>query len=101
MLYFCFLTIRNLSNLPQSPVNGISETLNLKISLISHAHAAFDLIFSPPPPPNKKSFLRRCINRTGFKSIYDMLHLLHGLEIADRYTLHAVYEQMQLEWNPS
>ena len=28
----CLLTIRILSNLPQSPGNGISETLNLKIS---------------------------------------------------------------------
>jgi hypothetical protein len=28
----CFLTIEILSNLPQSPGNGISETLNLKIS---------------------------------------------------------------------
>jgi hypothetical protein len=28
----CFLTIRDLSKLPQSPGNGISEILNLKIS---------------------------------------------------------------------
>ena len=44
----CFLTIRILSNLSQSPGNVISETLNLKISL--------GLRFQPPPI--KKSFLR-------------------------------------------
>jgi hypothetical protein len=32
ILKCCFLTIRILSNLSQSPGNGISETLNLKIS---------------------------------------------------------------------
>jgi hypothetical protein len=30
-MLFQFLTVRILSNLPQSPGNGISETLNLKI----------------------------------------------------------------------
>ena len=37
------MTIRILLNLPQSPGNGISETLNLKISLSA-------------PPPNRKGF---------------------------------------------
>jgi hypothetical protein len=45
---------------PQSPGNGISETLNLKISPIESRTCGIRLVFShpppppPPPPPNQK-----------------------------------------------
>jgi hypothetical protein len=46
ILKLCFLTIRILSKLPQSPGNGISENLNLEIS--SGLRPSF-------PAPNKRA----------------------------------------------
>ena len=69
MLKRCFLIIINLSNLPQSPGNGISETLNLKIS------SGLRPSLSATPPPIEKSFLRPCLVLLNCKQIvnFDIL----------------------------
>jgi hypothetical protein len=54
MLKRCFLTIRILSKLPQSPGNGISETLNLKIS------SGLRPSFSVPPQSKRPSYSTAC-----------------------------------------